>query len=222
MDKKIDFDTFVDKLLSRYNNIVSKEDFELWIDENYDIRSYVSISKKYAILNIAKYDVERELQKYMEYGEMHNMYLHYDLCKMYYLLFSYIDISAFPKDLTIDVYDLIMQSGFFDYVMSFCKKDYDKFEKITDRYFGINEYILINSMKDIFGNFPTQEEAQNVADILNGLDIEKLKVLQTVEEYNNPLLKRAINGMARETIKEELKNSTKDIVNKNNSKRKKG
>ena len=202
----INFNDLHDKMIQKINGLVSKEDFYQWLDENIEVETYIPITKKYALINVFSNRFNTEI--YSDDGEISEIFnLIYDLESMFVFLFGYTDVFVRPKDRTVDNYDLIIKSGFFDYIMGFCKNDYLDLQKKCDRVCSIDNLILLNGLVKSLSQ-PSVEDMEKIKDIINNeIDKDKLDVLKAIEEYNNPFLKKVIDSVSKKESAEIMKNN---------------
>lgn len=204
----INFNDLHDKMIQKINGLVSKEDFYQWLDENIEVETYIPITKKYALINVFSNRFNTEI--YSDDGEISEIFnLIYDLESMFVFLFGYTDVFVRPKDRTVDNYDLIIKSGFFDYIMSFCKNDYLDLQKKCDRVCSIDNLILLNGLIKSLSQ-PSVEDMEKIKNIINNeIDKDKLDVLKAIEEYNNPFLKKVIDSVSKKEAAEIMKNNNR-------------
>lgn len=194
-----------DKMAQCVNGLVSKDDFYSWLDENIKVKQYLSIANKYAIISMFSDKVNQEINDYLDKNNATGyIYMTYDINMMFELLFKYIDMVVLSKNRTIENYDLVMQSGLYDYIISKCGKDYDDLVKKCDRASNIDTMGIIREISNMFVNPPSVEDIEKIKDIINNdIDKEKLEVLKAIEEYNNPTLKKIVDNISKETNSKE-------------------
>lgn len=194
-----------DKMAQCVNGLISKESFYSWLDENIKVKSYLSIVVKYATISIFSEKVTQEINDYLEKKEATGyIYMTYDINLVFELLFKYIDMVVISKNRTIENYDLVMQSGLYEYIISKCGKDYEDLVKKCDRASNIDTMGIIRELSNIFVNPPSVEDIEKIKDIINNdIDKEKLQILKAVEEYNNPTLKKILDKASRITETQE-------------------
>ena len=195
-----------DKMAQCVNGLISKEDFYSWLDENIKVKSYLSIATKYAIISMFSDRLNQDISYYLEKKEATGyIYMMYDINIMFELLFKYIEIIVLSKNRTIENYDLVMQSGLYDYIVDKCGNDYKNLVEKCDRASNIETMGIIRELSNIFVNPPSVEDMEKIKDIINNdIDKEKLQVLKAVEEYNNPTLKKILDKASKITETQEL------------------
>ena len=195
-----------DKMAQCVNGLISKEDFYSWLDENIKVKSYLSIATKYAIISMFSDRLNQDISGYLEKKEATGyIYMMYDINIMFELLFKYIEIIVLSKNRTIENYDLVMQSGLYDYIVDKCGNDYKNLVEKCDRASNIETMGIIRELSNIFVNPPSIEDMEKIKDIINNdIDKEKLQVLKAVEEYNNPTLKKILDKASKITETQEL------------------
>ena len=125
---------------------------------------------------------------------------------MFVFLFAYTDIVVLSKNRTIENYDLIMKSGFFDYMMQYCKNDYESVIEKCNKVTGIEDVNIIKSFTMAIGSYPSVEEMERIRDIVNNeIDKDKLEIIKAVEEYNNPVMEKIAEVVKSDSLKEAVK-----------------
>lgn len=197
----VSFNDLHDKLVQRVNGLLSSEDLCDWLDNNIEIKSYIPINKKYALISIFSDRFHDILNSnHVEESTDEFLYLMYDIETMFTFLFAYTDIIPLQKHRTSENYDLVYKSRFFNYILEFCEEDYDNLLKKCDRVSGIESLFMANQM--IKGlQQPSVEEWEVIKDTINSIDTENLKVLKSVQEYNDPMMKKIISSTSKDEIK---------------------
>ena len=195
-----------DKMGQCSNHLISKEDFYRWLDENIKVKEYLPLSVKYATISIFSEKVNSELKEYLEKNnDIGYIYMTYDINILFELLFKYVGMTIISKHRTVENYDLIMNSGFYDYVTSKCERDYKDTISKCDRATGIDSIQILKQISDIFISPPSVEDIEKIKNIINNeIDPEKLRILEAVEGYNNPLMKKINEKIQEVSIKEIL------------------
>lgn len=195
----IKFTDLHDKLVAYNTKLINKEQLEKWLDENIEVKKYISLSTKYAIISVFVDNFNVSIGDKIDSGDdMDYLYMTYDINLMFSLLFQYIDIPVVSKYRTIDNYDLIIESGFYDYLLDRCGKDYKILVEKCDRITGINNLIIVKELTNIFGNPPSVDDIERIKDLINNeIDIDKLNIIKAIEEYNNPNLKKIIDKVEK-------------------------
>ena len=197
----IKFSDLHDKLNQYVLNLITKKELEQWLKDNIKIKKYLSLVEKYAIIDVFD-DKFIDAIKNADNINNNAIYIMYDINCMFDLLFKYVDIVVLSKYRTIENYDLIVKSGFYDYILKGCKSDYDELLFKCDRVTGINELNLFRSFESIINNQPTAEDYERIRDIINNeIDKDKLQILQAVEAYNNPTMNKIVEGISTEALK---------------------
>jgi hypothetical protein len=203
----LSFNDLHDKMAQRVNGLISKEDFYMWLNENMETQPYLSIVKKYAVSQAFSENLTKSLDKDIDEIGLDFFYLTYDLNQMFALLFAYTDIVVTSKHRTIANYDLVMQSGLYDYILSCCKDDYKTLVEKCDRVSGIDSLFLVNSvLKNL--RQPSVEEWEQIRDIINNdIDKEKFEIIRDIQEFNDPTMKVIRKSIKEKSAKEAMDNS---------------
>lgn len=208
----ISFNDLHDIMVQRNNGLISKEKLYLWLDENVQIKTYIPLVNKYAIIKLFSENIKSGMGEEGEYNT-DAILLYYDINQLFSLLFAYTDIVVTTKDRTLDNYDLIMTSGFYDYIYNYCGcgRDYDELVKKCDNTTGINSICIMEQIVQAIGKQPTVSEMRQVANIINNdIDKDKLELIKTIQEYNNPTMKKVVDAISKESAKEVMNKVTKD------------
>lgn len=199
----IKFTDLHDKLVQCNTGLISKEQLTSWLDENVKVKKYISLSTKYAIISVFVNNINTIVDDINIEEDLDYLYMTYDINLMFGLLFQYIDIPVISKYRSIENYDLVMESGLYDYLMDKCEKDYRVMVEKCDRLTGINNLSITRELSNIFGNPPSVEDIERIKDLINNeIDVEKLNIIKAIEEYNNPTLKKIIDRAERESVRE--------------------
>lgn len=203
----LNFTDLHDKMVQRKTKLITKKDFEAWLKENVEVKPYLSIATKYAVISIFSDNMNKQIKDFYEseYQNFEYIYLTYDINLIFDLLFKYLDMIVLSKYRTAENYDLVMQSGFYDYMMGKCGVDYKNMVEKCDRATGIDNLSVIHELTTIFANPPSVEEIEKIRDIINNdINPEKLEILQAMAEYNNPTMKKIIDKASEESVRENL------------------
>lgn len=129
-------------------------------------------------------------------------------------LLSYVNIEP-EVDIEIknyENYDLLYQSGFADYVLEFCEKDYERLVRMMERTFSFQNLTeLTDSMRELdTGKLVELKSA--IQDAIKSADPEMVKNLADIMRSNDPNLERLKRQIDENAIdeafakkKEELK-----------------
>lgn len=208
----ISFNDLHDIMAQRNNGLISKEKLYLWLDENVQIKTYIPLVNKYAIIKLFSENIKSGMGEEGEYNT-DAILLYYDINQLFSLLFAYTDVIVTTKDRSLDNYDLIMTSGFYDYIYNYCGcgRDYDELVKKCDNTTGINSICIMEQIVQAIGKQPTVFEMRQMANIINNdIDKDKLELIKTIQEYNNPTMKKVVDAISKESAREVMNKVTKD------------
>lgn len=111
--------------------------------------------------------------------------------KFFYCLLAYTDIDRASIDeypLDFSTYDIFIESGMYDYILSICERDYKRLEKL------ITQAISFESVMQVTMNMAQMEpdkmskEIQEVQDFFNKMDPQNLKSLSQIATLTDPLV----------------------------------
>lgn len=201
------FNDLKDKMTQVSLSLITIEDFYGWLDENISVKKYIPIVNKYAIVRMFSNNFVEDLNNEIikEEVSMDYIYLTYDINLMFSILFEYIDVFVFGKDRTTSNYDLVVNSGLYSYIIKKCEEDYKKFEDICKLMSGVNDVNIMNMFTSLINSNLDNSKLEEAKDIVNNIDKEKLEILKVVEQYNNPVIKKAIDNISKESMKKNIK-----------------
>lgn len=193
------FTEFYNKMLEVENKAISRKDFYDWLDENVITNGYISIVDKYATIFMIQNRIKNDIEDAMEEdGEIDSFYINYDINSTMRILLSYTDIQYSRNDITSKNYDLLFKTGFYNYMMRRCTRDYHDFKKKCDTVVGIDSIRLWYDLNKNLVNLPTAQEfdksLSKVKRMLNSDKFgEKIENLLKIEAMNNPRMKDLVD-----------------------------
>lgn len=205
----MNFNDLIDKLTQRKLNLITAQDLVQWLSDNVKVTPYISLSKKYSIASMIKNSYRQLVSNEdMDDFSLEYINLQYDVISTFYILFAYIDMVVPMDKMTIENYDLIMSSGFSNYIMCYAGDDYKDFVAKCEKLTGIRDLeILHEFMTQIAERFDISN-IQEIRKELNKLDMRKLGLIESVARFNDPLTAEVADTLkvaAREKAKEEMK-----------------
>lgn len=208
----MNFNDLIDKLTQRKLNLITAQDLVQWLSDNVKVTPYISLSKKYSVASMIKNSYRQLVSNEdMDDFSLEYINLQYDVISAFYILFAYIDMAVPIDKITIENYDLIMSSGFSNYIMCYAGDDYKDFVAKCEKLTGIRDLeILHEFMTQIAERFDISN-IQEIRKELNKLDMRKLGLIESVARFNDPLTAEVADTLkvaAREKAKEEMKTDT--------------
>lgn len=96
------------------------------------------------------------------------------------------DISAQCK--TYEVYDIIYRSGVADYILQFCKTDYERLVRMMERTISYENLLELIQMMQKLDTLELKESIAEFKEIQSKIDPDVLKNLTLIMQYNDPML----------------------------------
>ncbi len=192
-------------------------DFKLYLQRNISVKPYVSISKKCAYVDIAAMNLSHILQEMIDdkVSSLADMCMYIEMEKLFTGLFMYINVNFNTDYQTYVEYDLIMESGLFEYVMKYAEKDYERFCHDVDIAVGIHDMSIIEAIKQHL-HIPTEEEVNAMTESLKNIDDTKMDKILRISDMNNPTLASFVDGVRKQAAQDAISNAqTKEFVAKN-------
>ena len=210
--ERVNFTDVHDRLTSYKLGLTTKEDTEKWFNDVLEVKGYMSIEEKFAVINIFRQNFEVDFLVF-ENGyktlEKEFILMQFVMRLFFDVMLHYTNISVLDKYKTPENYDLVVSSGFYEMIYNICKKDYKNLEKYCKEALDLNNNSLSKMLEMLVMTAPSADDAEKVRDMLNDIDESKLEILKEIQKFNNPYLDELINKEGREIIESE-KNLEKD------------
>lgn len=200
----MNFTDLHDKMFQVTSGLLTRDAFFKWLNENIEVTKYLPIVNKYGVIRRFSDKFQEDMEEYMGREDkpgLDFLYLMYDINIMFNVMFKYIDVIVYADQRTLDNYDLVMQSGLYDYIMYNCNSDYKELREKCDRLSGIDDLNIVSTFTEIIGNQLKVEDIREMKELVDGIDKEKLDILKAVEMFNNPLIAGAIETIRKEEAK---------------------
>ena len=166
--------------------IANKKEIEE-ICKIFTIKEYVDFDVKLAYSSLIKSSLEIAINQYAEEPlGFDNAIKDYEIVKLNYLLGIYLDTNVIIESTEEKTYDIIQKSGLIPYLKDKTKGDYCKFEKLIDRFSGIENIALIYEIKALTSSLPTMEDFSEATKALNSFTSEDIENLGNIIKYNDP------------------------------------
>lgn len=197
----IGFNDLHDKMIQVTTKLISRNDFYAWLDENILPKAYIPIKIKYSIISNISEKVMADISFISEENrDIKEFYMNYDINSTIIILLSYTDIEYKKNNLTSENYDLMHNSGFYNYMMRFCKRDYIEFKNKCDLANGIESIRVWYDLNKNLMNLPSAKDfdksLNKVKKMFNDPDFDDtLNNLLKIEMMNNPRTGRVVDTL---------------------------
>lgn len=188
------------------------KDSGTWKNPGISVRTYIPMSEKFAAIRHIGAVVNKEIDNLLQdknFGYDY-IFLNYEIEKFFTLFEKYTGIKVSDKDKTLPNYDLIMETGAFDYIKESCKEDYCDFSKLCDRVTGIDNMAITRELMSVLTTDVVTKNMNIIKKAINGISKDKLNTLSEIHKFNNPLYKEMydkIVSSAREEARQKHKES---------------
>lgn len=184
----------------------STDELSAYINDNLIVQTYLPIGKKYAMLDIFADSFSYTISDLMEddASSLSDLLMEYEMKKMFDILFRYTNTEFDYAYYNSMEYDLIMQTGLYDYILAYCKNDYDKICLDLDVVTGIRDISIL----DLFNkklNIPSVEDIKQMKNIVDDLDDEKINKLVKIADMNSPLNSAIADVIKADTYSDVIK-----------------
>lgn len=210
--KKSKFEKLITKTEQFLDGKFSYNKYIEYIDKNIEIKPYIPLYGKYGII--------KEIQlrhRLMDVGSPDSLEeaaiaIQLEQDKFFWALLKWTDLKIEKKEDTTSRYDMLVQSGFADYVLSKCGRDYERFERMLKETLGLDDMIAI---KGILSSLDDEKMSENVKTITKLMsDREFIQSMGKVISFNEPY-GDDIRKLAEEAIKvkfEENKETKESVI----------
>lgn len=188
------------------------KDSGTWKNPGISIRTYIPMSEKFAAIRHIGAVINKEIDNLLQdknFGYDY-IFLNYEIEKFFTLFEKYTGIKVQDKDKTLPNYDLIMETGAFDYIKELCKEDYYDFSKLCDRVTGVDNMSITRELMSVLTTDVVTKNMNIIKKAINGISKDKLNTLSEIHKFNNPLYKEAYDNVinsAREEARQKHKES---------------
>lgn len=184
----------------------SADELSAYINDNLIVQTYLPIGKKYAMLDIFASSFSYTISDLIEddASSLSDLLMEYEMKKVFDILFRYINTEFDYTYYNSMEYDLIMQTGLYDYILAYCKNDYDKICLDLDVVTGIRDISIL----DLFNkklNIPSVEDIKQMKNIVDDLDDEKINKLVKIADMNSPLNSAIADVIKADTYSDVIK-----------------
>ena len=200
--KKITFEKLRDMMMFVEDGSLSKSEFWKWLSENLEIKNYLNLIEKYSIIKLFAIDFQYKYMNKVISGEddigVEYFYMQYDMYSFFELFFPYIGIEVENCFKNTENYDLIFNSGLYEYVMSRCKDDYYSLKEKCDMVIGIKDLSVISKLGEfVEKNINISEFNKSMVkfdSIMKKKNVrENLKFINSINMFNDPNLLKVID-----------------------------
>ena len=188
------------------------EDFVEFLNGNVNVESYIPIGRKIAIMDIFSRNFSIVIENILndKFATLSELYMEYEMRKIFDILLKYIDVEF---DMTYQnnmEYDLIMQSGLYDYIINVSYADYHKFCEYLDCVVGIRDISIL----DLFNkklNTPTVDDVEKMVSKIENIDKNKIDKLMKIVEMNDPLT-TAVRDIIKSSAGNNINNNDGNVI----------
>lgn len=196
----MNFTDLHDKLVQFDTGLIKQREFDGWLEDNITVKKYFSIVTKYALIEMLKDNIDSLQLKDSE--DIYYIYMTFDIQSMFTFLSRYISIDIpFDKRTTVN-YDLMMRTGFVDYVMQICGKDYNELVSKAREVIGLENMNVVKAVAQIFSGLMNTSDLDKIQETVNNLDKENLKFIQNIQEFNDPTTKKVVDELKKSAAEE--------------------
>lgn len=196
----MNFTDLHDKLVQFDTGLIKQREFDGWLEDNITVKKYFSIVTKYALIEMLKDSLDSLQLNDSE--DIYYIYMTFDIQSMFTFLSRYISIDIpFDKRTTVN-YDLMMRTGFVDYVMQTCGKDYNELVSKAREVIGLENMNVVKAVAQIFSGLMNTADLDKIQETVNSLDKENLKFIQNIQEFNDPTTKKVVDELKKSAAEE--------------------
>lgn len=186
-----EFSVVINNIVKRNSKEITAVDFKNWTNNNIEVRKYIPITEKAVILDKFK-DNFLAIGLLTYNNEDYNanyLYMEYNMRLVFDILLRYTNIAIKDEDKTTDNYDLIMESGIYDYIIKKCEKDYTNFVERCDRFLNVGLLLNIKEIFDMMG-FSMANGLSEAIEELNNVKEEDAELIKQISDFNNSYVQK--------------------------------
>lgn len=124
----------------------------------------------------------------------------YEIMKVFNILSAYISIEFTEKNFTEKNYDLIQETGIFNFLLNKIGTDFDRFETIVDNVTGMKYFSLTATISNILNAIPNQKKIEEVNNMMTNLSEEKIHDMLQILNFNDPRLGNLVKEIESSTM----------------------
>lgn len=207
----INWEIVKDKLYAKILNQISTEDLNNWLNENIEPETFMGIVKQYATAQNFTNNFERDIfdfQTDVSKNDDAIIFMTYDINLMFSILLPISGINIDKKDFTTANYDLIIKSGFYEFLMGKMYKTFDEIKRKCDIMTGINELPMILTIQNTYSKPISPESMAKITEEINKIDKDKLQIIEAVQNFNNPTVGKIAKILSKESMMEFVNKDT--------------
>lgn len=111
--------------------------------------------------------------------------------KLFYCLLAYTNIDTTSVDaypLEFETYDLIIETGVYDYIYSECQQDYQRLEKMIDHAMSFDSMLQVVSNMGQIDTDAMHQQMQEAQSFINQMSKEDKELLASIGTVGDPLV----------------------------------
>lgn len=199
----ISIDTVIEKCLNIMDGKIDKESFYIWIDENIDFNNYIDVSLKKSYIDIfyTSYTFEN--------NDFTDLAFAFELYSKLVLMLTYTNVDFDLERVTDKEYDILMKSGFCDYVIKKIGDDYKIWIAMFERTVNMRNAFILDSFNTVVAEDVIASNTKMVKEAFENIGEDKLKYVMEIMESNDPALKK---------LKDTIYDASKEIIQEKESK----
>lgn len=192
-------------------------DFNKYLNENVKIIHYIPLNKKAAIMDVFATNFTTVIVNVLDdvTSTIADIFIAYEIRKVFEILFEYTDIDFDYSYLNTLEYDLVIQSGLYEFIMCRVKPDYDRLIDYLDMCVGIRDISILELFKSKL-NMPTMDDVNNIKSIIDNIDKDVLNKLSHIQDINNPLMNELVSSIKDMSVAEAV-DDVKEKINNGNT-----
>lgn len=163
------------------------------------IKKHLPIAQREAVILKTLIDV-RSIDSELNLGQIANAF---EISLTFNAILAYTnidpDINVIYKD---DIfYDVLWESGFIDYILNFCRSDYERVEKQIYQAVSYNNMVQLMENIDALNLDKMDDLTKKIKDYTLDMDPDMIKNLAEIAKMNDPLLNDLKNNLVEGAYK---------------------
>lgn len=167
------------------------------LQKRLEVRTYLPMAQKTSVLYMATTDSDRP------YDDNYAIFtMAMEVAMVFDGLLAYTNIEP-VWDNTIknyDTYDILEQSGFIDYVLQFCERDYNKLVRLFERTVSVAHLMSLFEVLENIDGESVKALTTAINKFTNEADGQLVKDVADIMRYNDPELHQLKEDVVEEVI----------------------
>lgn len=181
---KIEFNKVLTKCKEVISKKKTKDSFYKWLDKNVEVDTYITFDVKCGWLNIFNEIIIQIKDSPIELAAQTEMF------NTLFVLFTYTNIDYSLTYINSENYDIVKQSGLYNYIYDKVFEDYETWVKMSHNMVVYSNVSALNYVQNVDFNTDLNQMSKDTVEAFNSLDVNKLNNVMEIMSDNDPALNK--------------------------------